>query len=227
MKKFLSITLCVLSVICACAFVSCKNDNLYLQNVSQLRLDVFIGDYNGNTLTIYPEEKEYPFIYDGNACERKCFVTIKLDNLTSDEIYAEFVIDNETYGSQMVFQVLPNALMCTVEVPTLPQKSLTVSITQNDSIVKVDTKSVRIGDTVSYKTAINSVFKQKKDFIKTLKSHNVLQAEIQARLLCEDGKNYWYIGFADKKGNLTAFLIDGKDGKILAEKSQPAQPRPR
>ena len=227
MKKFLSIALCVLSVICACAFVSCKNDNLYLQNVSQLRLDVFVGDYNGNTLTVYPEEKEYPFIYDGNACERKRFVTIKLDNLTSDEIYAEFVIDNETYGSQMVFQVLPNALMCTVEVPTLPQKSLTVSITQNDSIVKVNTKSVRIGDTVSYKTAINSVFKQKKDFIKTLKTHNVLQAEIQARLLCENGKNYWYIGFADKKGNLTAFLIDGKDGKILAEKNQPAQPRPR
>lgn len=227
MKKFLSVTFCVLLIIYSCTLISCKNNDLYLQNVSQLRTDVFIGKYNGNTLTVYPEEKEYPFIYDGNACERKKFITIKLDNLVGDEISAEFTINEETYGAQMTFQVLPNALICTIEVVSLPQNSLTVSVTENDSTVKVETKSVKINDTVSYKTAIKSVLNQRQSFIKSLKTHNVLQAEIQARLLYEDGKNYWYVGFADKKGNLTAFLIDGKDGKILAEKNQSVNLQPR
>lgn len=219
MKKVLSVILIASLIICANMFVSCSAKDDYSGCISQLRTDIFKGDYNGNTLVIYPEEKEYPFIFDGNACERKYFVTIKLENVSGEGISAEFAIDDVSYGGELIFQVVSNALMCSIEVQSLPQKRLSVSITEDEKTTVVETKSVRISDTVSYKAGIKTIKKERKDFIKSITKNKRLQAEIHVRLLSESDKNFWYIGFADKNGRLSSFLIDGKSGHILAERN--------
>ena len=40
----------------------------------------------------------------------------------------------------------------------------------------------------------------------------------KATLLCENGKNYYYVGFICDKGLKKAYLIDGVTGEVIAEK---------
>ena len=50
-----------------------------------------------------------------------------------------------------------------------------------------------------------------------LTENGTLNAEIFVRLLY-DGKCYYYVGVCDREGNITAFLVDGQSGKIIAER---------
>ena len=59
---------------------------------------------------------------------------------------------------------------------------------------------------------------QEKELLKTLTNGKEFAGELYVRILYENVP-YFYVGVVDRKGNVTAFLLDGKTGKILAKRS--------
>ena len=47
---------------------------------------------------------------------------------------------------------------------------------------------------------------------------NFLNAELHVRLLYDE-KCYYYVGVCDTEGNVTAYLIDGEKGTVIAKKN--------
>ena len=38
------------------------------------------------------------------------------------------------------------------------------------------------------------------------------------RLLADEGKCYYYVGVIDREGNTAAYLVDGENGNVIAER---------
>ena len=66
--------------------------------------------------------------------------------------------------------------------------------------------------------AVNCVVEHDRALFDGLTKNNLFDGEIFVRLLFDEGC-YYYVGVCDKSCHITAFLIDGESGKILATKS--------
>ncbi len=227
MKKLSYLILLILSSFIVVFNLSgCDKKNL-TPYVSQLRTNVFIGNYNGHDVTLYPEKKEFPFIADGKVGMLRLSVTVKLSGISSDNVSVEFLIDDVSYGGQMSFSVVQNALMLTLEVEKLPTSEITINVNEGDSSTPIKLTSVIKESIISYEKAIECVQKNKKEFISSLVLDGVFNAEIYVRLLNEDSRCFWYVGFAEENNKISSFLVDAKTGKILAERLAQNHPQPK
>ncbi len=213
--KFLSILFCVTLLI---PFYSCNTSKQQSNNVSQLRSNVFYGEQNDIKIKVFAEEKEYPFINDGIANERQNFVTIKvLNNDQLTKVY--FSYDKQSYSSTCEYNVYSMSMDCSVKVKSLPAKSILVKVEINNSIIEINCQSQLKSDTISPLNALEKVTAIQQDFISTLYKDGKFNAEIYIRLIVENGYNFYYVGFAQGQNKITAFLLDGKTGEIIAGKN--------
>ena len=60
---------------------------------------------------------------------------------------------------------------------------------------------------------------QEKDFVSSLYENGTFNAEIYIRLLCVGDYNFYYVGYACGNNKITAFLVDGITGDIIAGKN--------
>ena len=102
---------------------------------------------------------------------------------------------------------------------SLPERSITIDIVCGENTTTVTLYSKLNEDTISYTDALKKATDKASDFLKEHTKKGVLKAEIAIRLLCENDKNFYYVGFICEEGLKRAYLIDGKTGEIIAEKN--------
>ena len=66
--------------------------------------------------------------------------------------------------------------------------------------------------------ALRCVIDCEKELFENMTVNGVFDGEIYVRLLYDDGC-YYYVGVCGKDKNITAFLVDGEKGKIIAKKT--------
>ena len=70
---------------------------------------------------------------------------------------------------------------------------------------------------VSCDEAVLCVAENKRELFESMTSNGLFDGEIYVRLLYDEGC-YYYVGIINKAEHISAFLIDGEHGKIVASK---------
>ena len=82
----------------------------------------------------------------------------------------------------------------------------------------IETKSKLNDKNISYIKALEISVNEGQSFLKEHTVKGVLKCEIVIRLLCENERNYYYVGFICEEGLKLAYLINGETGEIIAKK---------
>ena len=220
-KVFIAVELAVICVLVVMATLSaCNSKPDYLSYVSELRKDVFIGEQDNFYVVVYAGSKESPATFDGIKQDSLLclgFKIIQKEDIGS-QITVKFNVGDKQYSAPLTFNPVKSTLFCDVVVSALPEKNFTVEVCYGEESVTVNTVSQLNENTVSYTRALESAASKGEDFLKEHTQKGVLKAEIVIRLLCENGKNYYYVGFICDKGLKKAYLIEGSTGEVIAEK---------
>ena len=198
---------------------ACAQEIDYFSCVSELRSDVFCGANENFSATVYSGFKEKPYLHDGEKGETALTLTVRLfeKQKVDEEIKIKIEFGGETYEKALDFEPVSHSLSCVAEVNSLPEKTLSLTVFHGETTVIIELKSKRNDDTITYTAALEKATRKAADFLKQNSSGGSFNGEISIRLLCENDRNYYYVGFIIKSGLKQAFLIDGKSGEVLAE----------
>ena len=209
--------LLVFFVLLLVPFYSCSSSQ-EKNSISQIRYNVFYGEQNGVCIKAYAEEKEFPFVNDGVAGDRENFVIVKVLNQT-EKTTVTISYDKQTYTGESSYNAVSNSMDFSFKVKSLPSKKISVLATVLGESTQIDCVSMLKNDTISPIVAIEKVAKQQTDFISSLYSNGDFKAEIYVRLIVEGDYNFYYVGYAQGANKITAFLLDGVTGEIIAGKN--------
>lgn len=220
MKKFIvMLFLTLFACFSALAFSGCEKSADLSPYVSQNRMQIYGGKSENFDLTLYAERREEPFIGDGYVGEMKNVLIIKLDGVGGDVASADVTVvyDNE----EKVFAYdkgVRNSNVSAVE--KLPQSpTVTAKITRGDKSETIELYSKKLSTDCTYIEAIDAVQKYDGETVERLFYGNRALAEINVRLISDDGKNYYFVGFIEEGGKTSAYLIDAETATVIATRT--------
>ncbi len=186
--------------------------------VSEYRSNVFLYTQKDFSVKARSVEKEYPYVADGYKGEMthrtEIFVTLPKG---VEACSVRFIVDGKEYGGDASYDNVKQQFYFSCGANASALSALPLALTFGGEEQQLTLPSVR-GDELSLGQAIDAVFSQEKELLKSLQKDRDFLGEIYVRLLYEDAP-YFYVGVIDRNGNTVAFLLDGKSGKILAKRS--------
>ncbi len=214
MKKFI----CILFLSVCLFSLGCSAPKGYNENISQIRNNVFYGAGQTYSVEVFAEQRENPFINDGVAGSKQNFIIVRVLN-QNNPITVTATYSGDTYTQTTKYNPHAISMVAVIKVDSLPTQSLSVTVEYNGNSEQIECVSKLKSDTISPLKALNSVLDKEKTFIESIKQDGKLKAEIYIRLIAENDNNFYYVGFGLGSNKLTAFLLDGKTGEIIAGKS--------
>lgn len=216
MKNFL---ICAgLCIPLAIGFSGCKKSVDYFEYVSENRKSYYFYQDDDVTLKIYSVDKETPYCLDGVCGDVSCLTEIYY---SSEKTANEVEIELCGKGGEMSYMsVTRNYYLSFGEV--LPDgASIPVKLTVDGNVKEYDVQSVAEEGVIDGKTALKCVYEYDSARFEALTEHGNFKGEILLRLLYDEGC-YYYVGICDRDKNLHAYLVDGTDGRIIAERDAQA-----
>ncbi len=220
-KLNLFLAFVLLLTACFCAVLSaCNQKPDYLSSVSELRKDVFVGEKDNFCVTVYSGSKEDPTVFDGIKNQTVLSLTFKVTQKeeVGKQLTLKFQTGDKRYTAPLDFDPVKSTLSCDVVVSALPERTFDVEICDGEQSTVVTTISKLNENTISYVKALEIATEKNKTFLSSHTKNGVLNCEIIIRLLCENERNYYYVGFVCDGGLKVAYLLNGETGEIIAEK---------
>ena len=212
MRKFLFISafLCTLILL----FSGCAKNVDYLSYISEKRTDIYLYSDDNLEIKIYVSEKETPYSSDGikGAMNELCEVYVTLPK-NYDEVQISFC----GTGGEMNYRSVENCYYLSLSKVDNSGESVDVTLTYNEESNTYSAVSVLYDGVMDCENAVKCVLDHSPDLFKSLTENNVFCGEIYVRLLYDEGC-YYYVGVCDRNKKITAFLVDGVKGKIIATK---------
>ena len=221
-KRIQRILITLFSSLClsfGALFLSSCNKPLDLtEYVSEYRSNVFIHNDKDFSVKARSVEKEYPYVADGYKGEltHRTEIVITLPKGV-EACSVRFSVDGKEYGGDASYDNVKQQFYFSCGANVSALHTLPLALTFCEEEKQLSLPSVR-GNELTLQKAIDAVFSQEKELLKSLQNGKDFLGEIYVRLLYEDAP-YFYVGVVDRNGNTTAFLLDGKSGKILAKRS--------
>lgn len=215
-KKIITALVCLLII----PFCACSQPVIYTDYVSELRSNIFLAETKDFHLRIYAVSKESPYLLDGAKREttNRCEVYLLAPSFEKDCVLF-FTVNGEKYGGELSFDNVKSEYFysCTLDVSTL--KQIECTLTYGGVETALCATSVRTDDTLSPEKALNQLVKAENEFFSKMTDTYGFAGEICMRLLYEDAP-YYYVGVIGRDGKTTAFLLNGKTGKLLAKRER-------
>ncbi|MBE7089111.1 MAG: hypothetical protein E7370_06350 [Clostridiales bacterium] len=214
MKRFLVLILSVL--LCGiCFFVGCKENIDFNEYISEKRTDLYFYADDNLTVKLYNGLRESPYNADGIKgeitpfCEIYCYFktnpkTVKIKALTVE--------------GEMNYNSIKNCYYLSLGEEIDFGKSVQISLDCDKNSVEFTAQSVIDSATLTCEEALLCAVDHNESLFKGMCKKKVFNGEIFVRLLYDEGC-FYYVGVCDKSGKITAYLIDGETGKVIAEKS--------
>ena len=214
MKKVLLFLTLILSIT---ALFGCKSKKDFNEYISQLRYDVLFAENDLCSISCYLETRESPFVSDGIVNAKENLVILKLSPKNDElkDFGVSFTTD-KTYTENFSFEPRFNCYVATVSVETMPSKNLKITLSDENGNSDITLTSKKQSSTIAYDKALSFVYSQNKEKIDDLISSDD-NFEINLRLISEE-QDFWFVGITTSE-NSFCFLVDGKSGKIIAQKN--------
>lgn len=211
MKKFLTVLL--ISVPLCLVFSACKKKTDYFSYVSEYRKSVYLLKEDNYELKIYCTERETPYLLNG----------VKGETSTVTEVYyycentpQSVDIEIGGQGGEMSYVATTRTFYLSF-TGEFEGDDISADLTVDGKQVNLVAHNVTKEGVISGKAALNCVMEYDRKTFDDLTDNGTFGGEIQIRLLYDDGC-FYYVGVCDREGNVNAYLVDGDDGRILAQK---------
>lgn len=215
MRKTVFCLCVVLSLICAlCALPACAKQVNYLDYVSECRSDVFLYKDDNTEIKVQCVNKEQPFSADGYKGETCDLIEIYA-TLSKNPQTLEVSVEN--LGGEMNYQAVTRQYTLTLSAAAFKKTSVEVTLTADGEDKTYEALSVRDGNVMNCEQAVACVAEHANELFEGLTANGLFDGEIFVRLLYDEGC-YYYVGVCNKDKHITAFLIDGERGKVIAKK---------
>lgn len=208
----------ILAAAAACmAAAGCAKDEVdYAGYISENRYDIYLYSGGGAEIKIYCSEKESPFIADGIKGNVNALTEIFLQ---FDESYDEVYVTSANFtGGDASYLTVKG---CWYLSFSGYQQGESISLTANcDGESREYTLcSVLYDGVMGAEEALKCAVEYDGATFDGLTKNGIFYGEIFLRLLYDAGKCYRYVGVCDRDAKITAYLLDGETGRVIAERS--------
>lgn len=210
MKKFLftAIFICL----CAVFLGGCKKEVDYFNYVSEKRDNIYLYSDDSIEIKVYSLERENPYSADGikGDITSLCEVYVRLP-----KNYDEVEIKVGSVEGEMNYKAVENCYFLSFSDEKFEGEIVPVTLTYDNKSTDYTAASVLYDGVISCRDAVKCVIEHANDLFKSLTDGKIFTGEIYVRLLLDDGC-YYYVGVCDRNKKITAFLVDGERGKVIA-----------
>lgn len=199
------------------ALSACSGKTDPFDNVSELRSNILIGNYNNLYLRAYASERETPYAADGYARERTPLAEVRLSAPAGLEYDLSFTYAGKEYGGDMSFDNVKAEFYysCTLDLSEASEIAFTVR--WEDGTADITATTVRTAETLRPEEVLEKVRRAESEKFSSLTDRHGFSGEIYLRLLYEDAP-YYYVGIIDRDGGILALLVDATKGTVLARR---------
>ena len=211
MKKFLYLALATafaLFFLCGC-----KREVNYLNYVSEKRSYIYLYSDDEIEIKIHIAERETPYSTDGIKGDISDFTEIFV---YLPRNYDEVDISVCQIEGQMNYRAVENCYYLSSS-DNISGDKVAVKLTFGDESKEYNAVSVLYDGVITCEEAVKCAIDHDSNLFKSLTNKDIFLGEIFVRLLYDEGC-YYYVGVCDRNKKITAFLVDGERGTIIATK---------
>ncbi len=212
MKK-IALTL-ALTIPLATFAVSCNKSVDYNRYISENRRSVYYYKDDDTELKIYCVDRETPYSPDG----------VKGNMTTLTEVFykcggspSEVEVEFDGRGGEMNYMAVTQSFYLSLGGKMTDREYLKVKITADGKTTEFQVGNVMQTGTISPAKALECVIEYDGESFTKLTEKGAFYGEISVRLLYDDGC-YYYVGVCDTNRHVHAYLVDGKNGRIITER---------
>lgn len=213
MKKLLFLALAA-PILSLFAFTGCSKEIDFTAYISEMRQDIFVYSDDTTEIKAYCSVKEQPYVADGILGEPCEIIEVFVSFSTPHE---EVNISIGDLGGEMNYRSVDNDFYLSLSASPFTGSSVAAVLTVDGESNNYTLLSVRDDSVMSCENAALCVVEHDRELFDALVDNGIFKGEIYVRLLYDEGC-YYYVGVCDRNKNLTAFLLDGVKGKIIATK---------
>lgn len=216
MKKLLiAASLCL--PVCLC-LPACSKKCDYFEYVSEYRRGVYYYEEDGFELKIHCSLRETPYYLDGIKGDVSAITEVFY---YPDETPKEVEIDVNGHTGEMSYIATTRSFYLSFSSEDFGTANVKVKLNVDGKESEFSAANVSEEGVIDGKTALKCVTEYDGEAFSSLTEWRTFKGEISVRLLYDEGC-YYYVGVCDREKNVHAYLIDGKDGRVIAEKQNKA-----
>ena len=198
---------------------SCSQKNTLINNVSELRDNVYLGQSESFSLSAVSGYKESPYVRDGKVDKVSPYLIFKIDSPTvSNATYTlSLLYQDKEYVEEFRLNPINSKLTVNLSIEDFNPTTFNVVISVASLRETVTMNSLLTSTTLSYTNALQSLEKVQKSYLDSFADDNGnYQFELSVKLIFKNEKPYWYIAVITGEDKVKALLIDGTSGTLLA-----------
>lgn len=217
MKKFfVSLLFCIPLVLTLSA---CNKGTDYFSYVSEYRKSVYFYEDDLYTVKIYSVDKETPNALDGYVGNVANITEVFFE---CEKSVSEVEIDLLGQGGEMSYLAVTRNFYLSFSGTDPEGASIPVTVKIDGEEKKFDVFNVAEEGTIDGKAALKCVEEYDGESFKNLTEGGNFMGEISVRLLYDEGC-FYYVGICNREKQVHAYLVDGVDGRIIAERETEAE----
>lgn len=213
MKKFIAAVICA-AVAAVLPLTACNAQTDYTQYISEKRSEIYLYKDDVTEITINCVSREQPYNSDG-ICGNMCDLVEIFVKLTPTPDSVE--ISLEGYSGEMNYEAVNARFTASYTSPAFMREGIDVAITVGGEQKNYRVLSVLDSGVLSCEQVLNCAVEHDRELFASLTRKRDFAGEIYVRLLYDEGC-YYYVGVCDRDKNITAYLLDGGIGKVIATK---------
>ena len=215
-KLFASLLLCLPIVL---SLSACRKKLDYFEYVSEYRRSVYFYEDDVVTLKIYSVDKETNNALDGYKGNVGNVTEVYFESENSvNEVEVELL----GQGGEMSYLAVTRNFYLSFSGVEPSGASIPVNLKIDGEEKSFDVMNVAEEGTIDGKTALNCVVEYDKESFDNLTEGRNFSGEISVRLLYDEGC-FYYVGVCNREKQVHAYLVDGVDGRIIAERESEAE----
>lgn len=213
MKKFIAGAICA-AVTAVLPLTACNAKPDFTKYISEKRSEIYL--YKDDTAEIYVNcvSREQPYNADG-ICGIMCDLVEISVTVTPTPDRVEIAIGD--YSGEMNYEAVQTRFTASYSSAPFKTEGIDVTVTADGKEHTYRALSVLDSGTISCEQALKCAMEYDSELFKSLTARKDFAGEIYVRLLYDEGC-YYYVGVCDRNKNITAYLLDGGIGKVIATK---------
>ncbi len=215
MRKFFILALvCTVIALSSVLLSSCAKEVDYTKYVSERRSNIYLYSDDERSVTLNCTEREQPYAADGYRGDMCSLIEILVSFSHNPESVALGVGE---YSGEMNYESVENRYFLSFSAEAFESETVEVTLTCGGESNTYTCLGARTAGVMSCDDAVKCVIEYDRALFDGMTKNGVFAGEIFVRLLYDDGC-YYYVGICGKDKKISAYLLDGERGKIIATK---------
>lgn len=215
MRKFIIFLLTIATFTILTVAAGCGGGTDYASFISEKRTAVYLYEDDDISVKLHFSVREEPYLSDGYKGEMTplCEVFVHFSQ-SPDKVEVQF---DDGRGGEMNYMSVTDSFYLSFSGEFSGDK-ITLKLVWGNSEKTVEAQNVMYDGVISCEDALESAMQYDGETFSALTDGKNFLGEIYVRLLSDAGKCYYYVGVCDREGIINAYLVDGENGNIIAER---------